>query len=63
MNINYIKTLLRKKHRAFQNKLLGNLMGNEKKNPKDFWNTVNTLLKTNKGDASQDILRHMDRAF
>ena len=27
----------------------------KKKNPKYFWNTVNTLLKTNKGDASQDI--------
>ena len=49
------KRLVRKKHRAFKNKLLSNLMENEKKNPKDFWNTVNTLLKTNKGDASQDI--------
>ena len=30
-------------------------MENTKKNPNDFWNTVNTLLKSNKGDASKDI--------
>ena len=37
--------LVRKKHRLFKNKLLGNLIENDKKNPKDFWNTVNTLIK------------------
>ena len=49
------KTLVRKKHRLFKNKLLGNLIENEKKNPKDFWKTVNTLLKSNKGDTSKDM--------
>ena len=39
------KRLVRKKQRLFKNKLLGNLIENEKKNPKDFWNTVNTVLK------------------
>ena len=49
------KRLVRKKHRHFKNKLLGNLIENEKTNPKDFWNTINTLLKCNKGDTSQDV--------
>ena len=49
------KKLVRKKHRLFKNKLLGNLIENEKKNPKDFWNTVTTLLKSNKGDTSEDV--------
>ena len=26
-----------------------------KKNPEDFWNTVNTFLKRTKGDTSQDV--------
>ena len=51
----YKKKLVRKKHRLFKNKLLGNLIENEKNNPKDFWNTVNTLLKSNKGYTTQDV--------
>ena len=49
------KRLVRKKHRLFKNELLSTLMENEKKNPKGFWNTVKTLLKSNKGDTSQDV--------
>ena len=34
---------------------MGNLIDNEKKHPEDFWNTVNTLLKSNKGNTTQDV--------
>ena len=49
------KQLVRKKHRLFKNILLENLKENEKKNLKDFWNTVNNLLKNNKSDPSRDV--------
>ncbi|MCU7800554.1 MAG: reverse transcriptase family protein [gamma proteobacterium symbiont of Lucinoma myriamae] len=49
------RKLVKKKHRQYKNKLLNDLMENEKKNPKEFWCTVNDLMNKHKKDPSLDI--------
>ena len=48
--------LIRKKHRQFKGKMLSGLLESEKKNPKEFWNSVNELMEKQKSDPSADIL-------
>ena len=47
--------LIRKKHRQFKGKMLSGLLESEKKNPKEFWNSVNELMEKQKSDPSADI--------
>ena len=47
--------LIRKKHRQFKAKMLSGLLESEKKNPKEFWKSVNELMEKQKSDPSADI--------
>ena len=49
------RQIIKKKHRHYKNKVLNDLLENEKKNPKDFWSTVNNLISKHKSDPSEDI--------
>ena len=49
------RKIIRKKHRHYKNKVLNDLLENEKKTPIDFWSTVNNLISKHKSDPSEDI--------
>ena len=42
-------------HRQFKGKMLRGLLESEKKNSKEFWNSVNKLMERQKSDPSADI--------
>lgn len=47
--------LTRKKHRELKNKLLGDIMDCEEKNPKEFWKNINQLKEQVISDPSSNI--------
>ena len=49
------KRAIKKKHKLFKSNIFKQLLESEKNNPKDFWNTVNSLMDKFKTDPSADI--------